>query len=148
MIRGAIKDKKNRYQLWRIWDIEQPLILFILLNPSHADDQYDDRTVKKLISFSKKFAFGGFYLGNLYAYVTPYPSPEMFVCDDQTNIKHIEIMKKKCMKTVVGWGNLGTYPEWLKNIVCKPMCFGTNKNGTPKHPLYLPSNTKLQKYLD
>lgn len=47
MIKGAIKNKQNRYQLWRIWNKEKPLILFILLNPSNADKKNDDKTVKK-----------------------------------------------------------------------------------------------------
>ena len=43
--------------------IKKPLILFILLNPSTADDKNDDKTVKKLIGFTKKYDFGGFILG-------------------------------------------------------------------------------------
>jgi hypothetical protein len=82
MFRGAIKDKQNRYQLWRIWDGEKPLILFILLNPSNADDKNDDKTVKKLIGFTKMFEFGGFYLGNLYSLITTTPSPEKFINDE------------------------------------------------------------------
>ena len=49
MIKGAIKDKENRYQLWRIWNQEKPLILFILLNPSNADHKNDDKMVVLVI---------------------------------------------------------------------------------------------------
>jgi hypothetical protein len=102
MIRGAIKNKKNRYQLWRIWNEEKPLILFILLNPSNADEKNDDKTVKKLIGFTKIFEYGGFYLGNLYSLTTSTPSPAKFISDEARNIKHIEIMKKK-MQTSCCW---------------------------------------------
>ena len=54
IISGTIKHKNNRYELWRIWNNQKPLILFILLNPSTADDKNDDKTVKKLIGFTKK----------------------------------------------------------------------------------------------
>jgi hypothetical protein len=122
------------------------LILFILLNPSNADHKNDDKTVKKLIGFTKMFEFGGFYLGNLYSLITTTPSPEKFINDEAKNINHIKIMKKKCKKVVVGWGNLGAYPNWLVDKTIKPMCLGINKNGTPKHPLYLSFDTRLMDY--
>ena len=101
MIKGAIKDKENRYQLWRIWNQEKPLILFILLNPSNADHKNDDKTVKKLIGFTKKFEFGGFYLGNLYSLVATTPSPDRFIKDEDRNIKHIQIMKKNAKELLL-----------------------------------------------
>ena len=146
MIKGAIKDKNNRYQLWRIWDNEKPLILFILLNPSNADDKNDDNTVKKLIGFTKKFEFGGFYLGNLYSLITTNPSPGKFINNEARNINHIQIMKKKCKKIIIGSGTLGPYPNWLLDNISEIMCLGINKNGTPKHPLYLSYKTHLINY--
>ena len=146
MIKGAIKNKLNRYQLWRIWDKEKPLILFILLNPSKADHKNDDKTVNKLIGFTKIFEFGGFYLGNLYSLITSTPSPGKFIIDEDRNIKHIKMMNNKCEKVIIGWGNLGNYPTWLLNNISKPMCLGINKNGTPKHPLYLSYKTQLINY--
>ena len=146
MIKGVIKEKENRYQLWRIWNQEKPLILFILLNPSNADHKNDDKTVKKLIGFTKIFEFGGFYLGNLYSIVSTTPSPDKFIKDETRNIKHIQIMKKKCKKIIIGWGNLGTYPNWLLDNISEVMCLGINKNGTPKHPLYLSYKTQMINY--
>ena len=101
MIRGAIKDDKNRYQLWRIWNNNKPLILFILLNPSTADDKNDDKTVKKLIGFTKKYDYGGFYIGNLFSYISPSPQIIKFVHNEVKNINHIK-MNKKCKKVVLG----------------------------------------------
>ena len=49
-----------------------------MLNPSKADDQFDDKTIKRLIFFTKKFGFGGFYVGNLYPKITPYVN-ELYV---------------------------------------------------------------------
>ena len=100
MIKGAIKTKKRRYQLWRIWDDNKPYLLYILLNPSFADSINDDRTVSKLINFTKKFGYGGFYLGNLHSYVTPYPKilKDKIIAKDKFNISHLKIMKKSARK--------------------------------------------------
>ena len=145
MIKGAIKTKKRSYQLWRIWDDNKPYLLYILLNPSFADSKNDDRTVSKLINFTKKFGYGGFYLGNLHSYVTPYPKilKDKIIAKDKFNISHLKIMKKKCEKVVFAWGNFGYLPQWLEVMIENPMCFKKNKNGSPKHPLYLSYTTKL-----
>ena len=131
MVRGALKDNsnQNRYQLWRIWDEKKPLLLYILLNPSLANEVFDDKTVRRLIGFTKKFSFGGFYLGNLHSTITPYPDPDKFVADDLTNINHIRMMHQKCDQVIFGWGNLGKCPLWLEKMIKKPLCFGINKNG-------------------
>ena len=68
------KDKKYRYSLKRIWDNDKPKVLFIMLNPSLADNYQDDPTIRRLIKFAKLYGYGGFYVGNLFSYITPYPS--------------------------------------------------------------------------
>ena len=47
MNRSAIisKDKKFRYSLSRVWS-DSPTITYIMLNPSKADDHFDDKTIK------------------------------------------------------------------------------------------------------
>ena len=94
---------------------------------------FDDKTVRRLIGFTKKFSFGGFYLGNLHSTITPYPDPDKFVADDLTNINHIRMMHQKCDQVIFGWGNLGKCPLWLEKMIKKPLCFGINKNGTPSN---------------
>ena len=45
-----------------------------MLNPSLADEKSDDPTIRRLISFTKKFNYGGFLVGNIYfLQLTPYP---------------------------------------------------------------------------
>lgn len=148
MIKGALVKGNRRYRLWRIWNEKKPLLLYILLNPSYADATFDDRTVIKLIRFSKNFGFGGFYLGNLHSYVTPYPPvlKNKILEHDNVNLLHLKKMTKKCEKVVFGWGNYGHTPQWLKELVKEPYCFGFNQNGSPKHPLYLPHSSELKPF--
>ena len=142
------KDKKYRYSLKRIWDNDKPKVLFIMLNPSLADNYQDDPTIRRLIKFAKLYGYGGFYVGNLFSYITPYPS-ELLDKDlmfSKKNIHEIKNMTGLIKDVVYGWGNSFEEPEWLKQIISNPKCFGKNKNKTPKHPLYLSYNHKLVNY--
>ena len=54
MIKGASfsKDKLHRFSLFRIWDYELPKVLFIMFNPSEANQKEDDPTIRRVIDFS------------------------------------------------------------------------------------------------
>jgi hypothetical protein len=145
MIKGAVFEGKRRYRLWRIWEPQKPLLLYVLLNPSHADADANDRTVAKLIQFTKNGGYGGFYLGNIHSYITSNPKKLIhhLIPDEKANIGHLKAMKSKCEKVVFGWGNAAEIPHWIKPIIDRPYCFGINHNGSPKHPLYLSYQTRL-----
>ena len=57
-----------RYRLSRLWNHDDPVLLFIGLNPSTGDAMQDDRTIMRLIQFTSGWGYGGFYLGNLFAF--------------------------------------------------------------------------------
>ena len=140
-------DKKDRFSLSRIWDSKKPKALYIMLNPSYADNESDDPTIRRLIFFSKKFKFGGFYVTNLFSQITPYPKElNMDNKSKKKNLKIISELIKKSDLIVYAWGNLVSEPMQLRKLIESPLCFGINKNGTPKHPLYLRSDTKLQDF--
>jgi len=140
-------DRKERFSLSRIWDSKKPRVLYIMLNPSYADDEFDDPTIRRLIFFSKKFKFGGFYVTNLFTQITSYPKE--LNMDNHLKKKNLIIISeliKKSNSIVYAWGNLVSEPTELIKLIESPLCFGKNINGTPKHPLYLPSNSKLLKF--
>ena len=140
-------DRQERFSLSRIWDLNKPKILYIMLNPSYADDEFDDPTIRRLIFFSKKFKYGGFYVANLFTQITPYPKFLNIESSIQkNNLKVINDLVLKSKTIVYAWGNLVSEPKELMKLIERPLCFGINKNGTPKHPLYLRSDTKLQNF--
>ena len=146
MIRGAefSIDKKERYSLKREWDKSKNKILYIMLNPSLADDKNDDPTIRRLINFTKKFNYGGFLVGNIFTTITPNPK-ELDKSKGMSDKNFEELIKliNKVDQIVYAWGSSIEEPQLLKKLVLSPKCFGKNFNGTPKHPLYLPSQTKL-----
>ena len=140
-------DKKHRYELSRHWDLSKSDILFIMLNPSIANEHIDDPSIKRLISFTREFKHGGFFVANLFTYITPYSKTlDTSIGLTKLNLKTIKNLVNKVDEVIYAWGNSIKEPQELKNLVKNPKCFGKNLNGTPKHPLYLSSNSKLIKF--
>ena len=141
--------KQNRYFLKREWDNSKGLLLYIMLNPSVADEKKDDPTIRRLISFTKKFNYGGFLVGNIFTTITPNPK-ELDKSKGMSDKNFEELIKliNKVDQIVYAWGSSVEEPQLLKKLVLGPKCFGKNLNGTPKHPLYLPKNSKLESFRD
>ena len=140
-------DKKHRYKLSRHWDLNKPQILYIMLNPSIGNESIDDPTIRRLLSFTRKFDYGGFFVGNLFTYITPNPKTlDTSIGLTNKNLNVLTNLVSKADEVVYAWGNSIEEPNELKKLISNPMCFGKNLNGTPKHPLYLPSNSKIIKF--
>ena len=63
-----------RWWLWRRWDPQAPLLLFIGLNPSMADGRCDDPTTRRLMGLASRWGFGTIEVLNLYARITADPA--------------------------------------------------------------------------
>lgn len=144
-------DRKYRYALWRIWEKEKPLVMIIGLNPSRATENANDNTITKVIKVARNNGFGGLYMMNLFALITPYPeelkASKNPLGDNDPWLKHVY---EKCNKVVFAWGNFKEAQERAQvviNMFPNPLCFIQNKNGSPKHPLYCKDDTKFIPYL-
>lgn len=58
---------KYRYALWRCWSFADRPLIFVMCNPSTADADVDDPTIRKCVGFARKLGFGGISVVNLYA---------------------------------------------------------------------------------
>jgi hypothetical protein len=132
-------DNIYRYQLSRIWDEEKPKLLFIMLNPSTADEFVEDPTIRRVVNYAKDWGYGGVYVGNLYAFRSTDPKGLKCIADPigPENINHIQTLISLVDKVIYAWGNEQKEPDWLKKIVETPYCIEISKKGIPKHPLYL-----------
>ncbi len=103
-----------RYRLWRSLDNGgDPWPVFVGLNPSTADENEDDRTIRRCRGFSKRWGYGGFYMLNLFALRATDPR-ELKVHEDPVgpeNMDYIHDMCRSCQTSgsliVACWGNHG-----------------------------------------
>ena len=128
------------------------IFLFIGLKPSRADEKKDDPTIRRCISFSKNWGYGGLTIVNLFAYSSHEPN-ELFKANDPIGPKNDSIIKKnisKAEKIILIWGSYGGFlkrNEKILKLIKKPFCLKINKNGSPAHPLYLKGTLKPILYL-
>ena len=144
-------DRKYRYVLERAWDESLPKAMFIGLNPSMANETKDDPTVKRLITFAKSLNYDGFYLLNLFAYRSTQPENLWKVKNPIGNTNDDYILEYSNLSDMViaCWGNKGTYKNRSKEVsdlLNQLHCFGKNKTGQPKHPLYLKRTASIVPY--
>jgi nucleoid DNA-binding protein len=60
-------DRRYRYALWRVWDHDENLYNFLLLNPSSADEATNDPTIERCERRARRWGFGGLIVTNLFA---------------------------------------------------------------------------------
>lgn len=143
-------NRRHRYALWRIWDENKPLIMFIGLNPSTADEDDNDKTIRRVIGFAKDWGYGGMYMMNLFTYITPYPK-ELTNLYDPYMDDYILLLKisEKCKSILFCWGTFKQAKkraDIVSRLFKNALCLGKNKDGSPKHPLYMLKNTKPIKF--
>jgi hypothetical protein len=142
-------DRIYRYVLYREWNPELYNLVIIGLNPSAADEEYDDRTVRRCINFAKREKCGSLTMLNAFAFRATNPD-DLWMYLNTIGDKNDHFIWSECQKTskiVIAWGTHGKSRQAriLRILHRKTLyCFGTNKDGTPKHPLYLSNDAKLE----
>jgi hypothetical protein len=140
-----------RFSLWRIWRLDLAPVMLIGLNPSTANGKTDDPTIRRIRTLCRENDFGGFYMTNLFPFITPYPEElevaKQFLVLNDVILKQVRSL---CCGVVFCWGNFKTHgrDEQMKTMFPDALCFGKNANGSPKHPLYLKSDTLLKPFFD
>lgn len=146
------EDGLHRYSLSRIWS-SSPMILFIGVNPSTADEFKDDRTIMKCIKFAETWGYGGMYMGNLFSFRTKDTKillknranaigPE---CDER--LVQMILLSKTVVCAWGSWKFLGDRPAQILQMIEDPKCLYINKDGQPKHPLYCAGSLELKPYI-
>lgn len=150
MNKGAYisQDGKYRYSLWRDWSNGQQTttVAFVGLNPSTADAEQDDPTIRRCIGFAKAWGCNKLIMVNLFAFRATDPK-EMKTAEDPEgpeNLAVVKALEEHADLIVVAWGAHGSFKEQDSRYISlfkNPHHLGLTKDGHPKHPLYLKLDT-------
>lgn len=146
---------KYRYWLMRRWS-PGPTLLFVMLNPSTADADVDDATIRRCVGFAHQHDFGALEVVNLYAWRATKPA-DLRSAGYQSgpeNDLHIASAARAAQRVCVAWGanaaGLSRPAEvltLLRAAGAAPWCLAITQSGHPQHPLMLASDCKLTPYL-
>jgi len=137
-------DRHYRYSLWRQWEPNKPYALFIGLNPSTANEQDDDPTIRRCKRFAADWGYGALYMANLFALRATHPKemlahPLPVGMDNNTGLQQLA---HDAGIILCAWGAHGGHlqrDEQVKTLLAayELKCLGLTQSGKPRHPLYI-----------
>jgi hypothetical protein len=147
------EDKKYRYLLTREWDKGDNPIAFLMCNPSIADENILDPTVRKCLEWSILWGYNKLIIINFFAYKAT-DVKQIYKIKDPVGSKndyYIKLTFEWCKanigsKIIVAAGTNGLYLNRYFTIRNLAKDIGvdlyymrlTPKSQVPEHPLYLP----------
>ena len=138
--------RRYRYRLERVWDPDRPRALFVMLNPSTADSDADDNTIRRCVRFAQSWGYGRLLVGNLFAYRSSEPMDLKRVRDPvgPENDAALLSLATEADLVVAAWGRYGVLLGRDRAVQrMMPVAWhalSVTRDGHPKHPLYLPRN--------
>ncbi|TGP42961.1 DUF1643 domain-containing protein [bacterium M00.F.Ca.ET.228.01.1.1] len=139
-----------RYRLWREWDRTRPTLAFLMLNPSTADHLTDDATITRCMSRAITGKFGRLEVVNLFPLRSTDPD-ELLTHPDPVGPRSpadgavLDVIER-AHTAICAWGAHAAAPPRAAEIMhilgivgwrSRLMHLGLNKDGSPKHPLYV-----------
>jgi hypothetical protein len=156
---AVFTDKEHR-QLMRRWmgdEFPARYIMFIGMNPSTADATVNDPTCAREWTFAQREGYSAMAKGNVGDYRATDPKMLLapgVVAVSEANLPCIRRAAARADRVVLCHGKLNkalapagkAMVEALRADGVELWCFGTNADGSPKHPLYLRLDTPLRPY--
>jgi len=147
-----------RYRLARRW-AAGPALVFIMLNPSKADGDIDDPTVRKCIGFAKRLGYSGVEIVNLFAYRATDPADLKRAGYPVGDENDAAIMAAVMLAVIFGkpvvcaWGaharstegqqRVRQVMELLRFVKADAKALKLSDDRTPWHPLMLSYDSQL-----
>lgn len=142
-----------RYSLWRYFKTGEGQATFVMLNPSTADAEENDPTIRRCMDYAARWGFQRLEVVNLFAQRTTDPGKlwQSREAVGPNNDLHIGIALRRSQLVVCAWGVpqssfvllRGRYVfEIIVECRRRPHYLKLTKEGFPGHPLYLPKSLK------
>lgn len=148
-----------RWLLTRQWDEALPMMPLVMLNGSTADASVNDPTITRCMGFGRRAGAGGLLVANIYGLRSTDPA-RLKVAGDPfgaDNDKALALVARyavdRGVAIVCAWGVHGSYLNADKRFLAiakhhgaRLECLGKTKDGHPRHPLYLKSDTPFEPF--
>jgi hypothetical protein len=125
--------------------------LFVMLNPSTANEFKNDPTIARCVKFAEREGCDNLTIVNIFALRSTDPKV-LKSHPDPIGPLNRDIVAREIMKVYSKEGL--AVLAWGANFLAEPFnrqftgsglwCLGKNRNGSPKHPLYVKSDKKLE----
>lgn len=146
-----------RYTLHRQWEFSPTAKLVVIgLNPSTANDVQNDPTIRRLIGFAKRWGCGSLTMLNLFGYRATDPKQMKIQTKPVGEHNDAHIAKEVAGAAIVlaAWGTHGLHRgralevrKLMRDLQIPLVALAINRDGSPKHPLYVHSTTCPQPYV-
>jgi hypothetical protein len=147
--------QRYRYVLHRRWSMyDHRFVLWVMLNPSTADAETDDRTIRRCAKISKELDYPGMVVLNLFAYRSKSPLAlyDAYAPIGPSNDDFIRRIAPAASLILAAWGNCGGVHDRdyhvLKMLPAQTQCCGITQKGFPHHPLFLRKDFVILPYVD
>lgn len=150
---SAVISDCAKYRYWLERDKGSNPLVFVMLNPSTADAELDDPTIRRCRRFAADNGYTGIVVVNLYAYRATKPK-DLFLADNPIGQENDNYISTAALINDVccAWGanaDKDRAAEVVRIIRAAggiPRCLGVTKDGSPRHPLYVKADQKLINY--
>lgn len=136
--------RRYRYALTRRWGTGAS-VAWVMLNPSTADADRDDPTLRRVTAYSRAWGFSALTVVNLYAYRATDPR-DLFTAPDPVgpdNDAHVIRAAATSARIVAAWGAHARADRIAAALALPGMrdltALALTASGQPRHPLYLPA---------
>jgi len=128
------------------------MLAMVMLNPSTADAERDDPTIRRCIAFAARERFGGVEILNLFAFRATAPSDLKAAADPvgPDNDQHLRDLFARHGMILAAWGAHGAHRGRAEAIMRLAVdlgvtltCLGRTAQGKPRHPLYVKGNSAI-----
>lgn len=177
---GAVisDDGRYRYVLWREWrgshdpahwkwlgvndGAGQPLgeprpVLFVMLNPSTADSTQDDPTIRRCVSFARRWRYERLEVVNLFAHRATDPEALLALGDiddpaGPDNLAQVQAAASRAGLIVCAWGCHGAHLGQAETVLGwlgegTPLhVLGLTMSRMPRHPLFVRGDAPLRRW--
>lgn len=145
----------HRYWLERFLAKEGITLAFGMLNPSDATHEDDDSTITRCIGYALRDDIKArrMIVVNMFGFVSKNPK-DLLTAQDPIGPENESFIRKALTEAdliICAWGAMHKklrIKSWqsrrlIQEAGPKLRCLGTNKDGSPKHPLYLKETAPL-----